>query len=382
MRDGIVDAPMTRFGGLLAGMALAMSAGAGETVESGISTEYEQFDLVRVAGDLEHPWSVAFLPGGGYLVTERTGALKHIRRNGEVREVAGVPDVVARDQGGLLDVSLHPDFRDNGWVYLTYSSGDEDQSYTALGRGLLEDGELHDFEKLFEQDRGGSNHGHFGSRLAWLSDGTLLMTIGDRRQEEPAQDLSSHSGKLLRLTEDGEAPADNPFADRDDAQPHIYAYGLRNAQGLVVDPADDTIWLTDHGPRGGDELNRMEAGGNYGWPGVTRGREYPTERPFGDARQADDVIPPVYEFLPTLAPSGLALVTSDRFEAWEGNLLAGGLRAERILRIVIEDDEVVHMEELLHGKIGRIRDVREGPNGHIYVLTDESDGGLYRMEAR
>ncbi|WP_019024545.1 MULTISPECIES: PQQ-dependent sugar dehydrogenase [unclassified Thioalkalivibrio] len=361
---------------------LAGGAQAGETVESGISTEYEQFDLVRVAGDLEHPWSVAFLPGGGYLVTERTGALKHIRRNGEVREVAGVPDVVARDQGGLLDVSLHPDFRDNGWVYLTYSSGDEDQSYTALGRGLLEDGELHDFEKLFEQDRGGSNHGHFGSRLAWLSDGTLLMTIGDRRQEEPAQDLSSHTGKLLRLTEDGEAPADNPFADRDDAQPHIYAYGLRNSQGLVVDPADDTIWLTDHGPRGGDELNRMEAGGNYGWPGVTRGREYPTERPFGDARQADDVIPPVYEFLPTLAPSGLALVTSDRFEAWEGNLLAGGLRAERILRIVIEDDEVVHMEELLHGKIGRIRDVRESPNGHIYVLTDESDGGLYRMEAR
>ncbi|WP_018861636.1 MULTISPECIES: PQQ-dependent sugar dehydrogenase [unclassified Thioalkalivibrio] len=369
-------------GAAVATALLAGGAQAGETVESGISTEYEQFDLVRVAGDLDHPWSVAFLPGGGYLVTERTGALKHIRRNGDVRTIEGVPDVVARDQGGLLDVSLHPDFKDNGWVYLTYSSGDEDQSHTALGRGLLEGGELHEFEKLFEQDRGGGNHGHFGSRLAWLSDGTLLMTIGDRRQEERVQDLSTHTGKLLRLTEDGEAPADNPFADRDDAQPHIYAYGLRNSQGLVVDPADDTIWLTDHGPRGGDELNRVEAGGNYGWPDVSQGREYPTERQFGQARRSDDTIPPVYEFLPTLAPSGLAMVTSNRFEAWQGNLLAGGLRAERILRIVIEDDEVVHMEELLHGKIGRIRDVREGPNGHIYVLTDESDGGLYRMEAR
>ncbi|WP_018140598.1 PQQ-dependent sugar dehydrogenase [Thioalkalivibrio sp. ALJ7] len=368
--------------GVCASVLLTAGAQAGEMVESGISTEYESFDLVKVAGGLEHPWSVAFLPGGGYLVTERGGTLKQIDRSGNAREVEGVPDVVASGQGGLLDVALHPDFRDNGWVYLTYSSGSEDQSYTALGRGLMEDGTLHEFEKIFEQDRGGSNHGHFGSRLAWLADGTLLMTIGDRRQEEPSQDLSSHTGSLLRLTEDGAAPADNPFADRDDAQPHIYAYGLRNSQGLVVDPADDTIWLTDHGPRGGDELNRMEAGGNYGWPVVSRGRDYRSEEPFGEARQDADMFDPVYEFLPTLAPSGLAMVTSDRFETWQGNLLAGGLRAERILRIVIEDDEVVHMEELLHGKIGRIRDVREGPNGHLYVLTDESDGGLYRMEAR
>ncbi|WP_038054231.1 PQQ-dependent sugar dehydrogenase [Thioalkalivibrio sp. ALJ1] len=368
--------------GVCASVLLTAGAQAGEMVESAISTEYESFDLVKVAGGLEHPWSVAFLPGGGYLVTQRGGTLKQIDRSGNAREVEGVPDVVASGQGGLLDVALHPDFRDNGWVYLTYSSGSEDQSYTALGRGLMEDGTLHEFEKIFEQDRGGSNHGHFGSRLAWLADGTLLMTIGDRRQEEPSQDLSSHTGSLLRLTEDGAAPADNPFADRDDAQPHIYAYGLRNSQGLVVDPADDTIWLTDHGPRGGDELNRMEAGGNYGWPVVSRGRDYRSEEPFGEARQDADMIDPVYEFLPTLAPSGLAMVTSDRFETWQGNLLAGGLRAERILRIVIEDDEVVHMEELLHGKVGRIRDVREGPNGHLYVLTDESDGGLYRMEAR
>ncbi len=379
MREAMTRGYAIRTGALVAGLALVGSALAGEVVEEGISSEYEQFDLVRVAGGLEHPWSVAFLPDGGYLVTERTGALKQVR-DGEVSSVEGVPEVVARGQGGLLDVVLHPDFAANHRVYFTYVTGDSDQSYTALGRGRLEDGALHEVEELFRQDRGGSNPGHFGSRLAWQADGTLLMTIGDRRQEDPSQDLSAHTGSLLRLTEDGEAPADNPFVDRDDAQPHIFAYGLRNSQGLVVDPADGTIWLTDHGPRGGDELNRMEAGGNYGWPVVSRGRDYRSEEPFGEARHDADMIDPVYEFLPTLAPSGLAMVTADRFESWQGNLLAGGLRAERILRIVIEDDEVVHMEELLHGKIGRIRDVREGPEGHIYVLTDHSDGGLYRLE--
>ena len=370
-----------RAAALLAGAVLVATVSGGEVVEEGIDTEYERFDLVRVADGLEHPWSVAFLPDGGYLVSERGGVLKHIH-DGGASELSGVPEVVARGQGGLLDVALHPQFADNGWVYFTYSTGDRGEMFTALGRGRLEGDALEDVEELFRQNRGGSNPGHFGSRLAWLSDGTLLMSIGDRRQESPSQDPGSHTGSLLRLTEEGAAAPDNPFVDREDAQPHIYALGLRNSQGLVVDPADDTIWLTDHGPRGGDELNRIEAGGNYGWPVVTRGREYPTEEPFGEARRAGDMVDPVYEFLPTLAPSGLALVTADRFPAWQGNLLAGGLRAERILRVVVEDDEVVHMEELLLGTIGRIRDVRESPEGYIYVLNDEPEAGLYRLQPR
>ena len=350
---------------------------------SGISTEYEAVRLVRLSGGLSHPWSVAFLPDGGYLITERPGRLRHF--DGEdLVEVAGVPDVHVENQGGLLDVVLHPDYEDNGWLYLTWSKGDAEATTVALSRARLdlEERTLVDRELLFEQDRRSEPGRHYGSRLAWKADGTLLMSVGDRGAEpERAQDPGDHAGTLLRLTETGGVPDDNPFVDDDEVLDEIYTWGHRNIQGLVIDPDSGDIWATEHGPRGGDELNLIRAGENYGWPEVGKGRDYQTQEPFGETRSRDDVVDPVYEILPTHAPSGLALVTRDIFPGWEGELLAGGLRSERIRRLVVEDQVVVHDEELFHGKVGRIRDVRQGPEGHIYVLTDNGDDdGLWRVE--
>ncbi|MGM9499048.1 PQQ-dependent sugar dehydrogenase [Desertifilum tharense IPPAS B-1220] len=346
-------------------------------------TQYKDIRILKVAENLENPWAVAFLPDGRYLVTERRGRLNLID-NGQVTQISGVPEVSDRGQGGLLDVVLHPNFTQNGWVYLTYSKPNGNgETATALARGRLNGTALEDVTDIFVQNRYSQPGRHYGSRLAWTNDGKLLMTIGDRGVEPPrAQDRADHAGTLLRLNDDGSVPNDNPFVGNPEVLDEIYAYGLRNIQGLVVDPATNQIWVTDHGPRGGDKLNRIEAGNNYGWPIVTRGLDYGTEGPFPDAiaRRAEGIAPPFYEFLPTHAPSGLAFVTAPQFSAWQGNLLAGGLRSQRIRRVVFDANEVLHEEELLLRTVGRIRDVRQGPNGHIYVLTDESDGGLYRIE--
>lgn len=347
-----------------------------------INSQYVQFRLVRVSGPFEHPWSVAFMPDGSYLVTERPGRLNHVK-NGEISEIAGLPPIHARGQGGLMEVSLHPDFEDNQYVYITYSKGDRDGTATTLIRGTLADGELINVEELFTQDRKSSPGRHYGSKLAWMSDGTLLMSIGDRGGEPPrAQDNADHAGTLLRLNDDGSIPDDNPFVGHANVLPEIYSYGHRNIQGLVVDPVTQDIWATEHGPRGGDELNFVEPATNYGWPVVSQGRSYRTEDvyEFSEYRTLDGMTDPFYVLSPTLAPSGLAMVTSDKFPRWKGNLLAGGLRAERIRRLVIEGGEVVHDEELLLQTIGRIREVREAPNGNIYILTDYSEGHMYRME--
>ena len=368
----------------LAALALAgVTPGtlAETVVDERIGTEYQDLRLVRVADGFEYPWAVAMLPDGGYLVTERPGRLQRVS-DGEAREVSGVPAVAAQGQGGLLDVVLHPDFEDNGWIYLTYSTGDDAQTATALARGRLEGTDLVDVEQLFEQDRRSSPGRHYGSRLAWLDDGTLLMSIGDRGAEpERAQDPGDHAGTVLRLNADGSIPDDNPFVDDAEVLDEIYTWGHRNIQGMIVDSATNEVWATEHGPRGGDELNLIQAGQNYGWPAATRGRDYGTQEQFGESnrRHGQDMVAPVYEFLPTHAPSGLAQVTGDRFQAWEGDLLAGGLRSERVRRVVLDGDHVVHEEELLLQTIGRIRDVRQGPDGAIYLLNDSEEGGLYRV---
>lgn len=351
------------------------------------STEYQAIQVVRLVDDLEHPWSLAFLPDGRLLVTERPGRLLVIDGTAVTR-LSGLPQIEARGQGGLLDVALHPDYEGNGWIYWTYSKPDNrGGTATALARGRIDGEELVDVEDLFVQERYSAPGRHYGSRLAWLPDGTLLMSIGDRGADPPrAQDTGDHAGSIVRLHADGSVPADNPFVHDDSVLDEIYAYGNRNIQGLVVDPARGEIWATEHGPRGGDLLHLIEPGSNYGWPVVTQGLDYRTQEqfPHAQARRMEGVTPHIYEFLPSHPPSGLTVVTAGHFPAWEGDLLAGGLASERIRRLVVREYEgryeVFHDEELLLGAVGRIRDVREGPDGFIYVLTDHADGELLRIE--
>ena len=372
---------MKRFAAILAACCLTMGAAQAERViEDEISTQYENIRLVEVVGGLEHPWAVAFLPDGSKLITERPGRLQHLQ-DGELTEIHGVPEVVAINQGGMMDVSLHPDFEENGWVYLTYSKGDHNETATTLVRGRVEGDQFVDMEEIFTQDRKSSPGRHYGSRLAWTGNGLLLMSVGDRGADPPrAQDLGDHAGALLRMHDDGTPPVDNPFVDTPGAHPEIYSYGHRNIQGIVVHPMTGEIWTNEHGPRGGDRLDLVKPGNNYGWPIVSYGRVYRTEDQWGAGREAEGFEPPLYEFLPTIAPAGMALVTSRTFPNWQGNLLVPGLAPEHIRRVVVENYTVVHEEELLRGKIGRIRDVREGPDGHLYVLNDEEDGSLFRIE--
>lgn len=370
-----------------------------EVIEERMGTQYERVSLVRMAQDLEHPWAVAFLDGGRLLVSERGGRLLLFDENGDRHEVSGVPDdLYSRNQGGLLDVVPHPEYGDNGWIYITYSKGDGSGTATTLIRARLDGGELVDREELFTQDRKSRPGRHYGSRILFTDSDTLLMTIGDRGAEPPrAQDTLDHAGTVLRLKDDGSVPDDNPFVNDPDFHPEIYSYGHRNIQGIARHPETGEVWVTDHGPRGGDRLDRIDAGKNYGWPTATPGRDYGTEEPFKEKRVAFGMVPPVHEFLPTLAPSGLAFADAEVFPNWENNLLAGGLRARQIQRLVVEEGPLykfeegqrritiegpylAHAETLLLRKIGRIRDVRTGPDGNVYILTDHADGGLYRLQ--
>jgi aldose sugar dehydrogenase len=367
-------------------LVILFGAGAGsqarEVVRDNISTQFMSLTLIKEIDGLENPWAVAFLPDGRKLVSERPGRIQLID-NGRKTKVAGIPDdLFAAGQGGMLDIVAHPDYAQNGWIYMTYSRGDRNATVPALIRARLDGESLVDVEHLFESNTSTRPGRHYGSRILFLEDGTLLMTIGDRGAEPPrAQDTADHSGTVVRLNPDGSVPEDNPFVGREGFAPEIYTYGHRNIQALARHPRTGDIWAAEHGPLGGDELNRIEAGKNYGWPVQTLGRDYDTGGPFPDARTRNhpDMVNPVFEFLPTLAPSGLAIIDGT-FEAWDGNLLVGGLPAKRILRVVIEEREVIHIEELLLDEIGRIRDVRQGPDGNIYILNDQSAGALYRLE--
>jgi glucose/arabinose dehydrogenase len=336
--------------------------------------------VVPFVSGLASPWSLAFLPDGDILVTERPGRLRVIRKDTlDPQPVDGVPAVVAGGQGGLLEVVLHPKFAENKFIYLTYSKKGEQGNTTALARGRFDGKTLTDLQDLFVADAWSNGGAHFGSKLAFARDGTLFMTVGERNDRKRAQDTSQHAGKVLRLRDDGTVPPDNPFVGRDGFRPEIYSYGHRNMQGLAIHPETGAVWETEHGPQGGDELNVILPGKNYGWPVVTFGREYSgeviTDRPW-----REDMEPPATIWVPSLGLSGLAFYTGDKFAGWKGNLFAGGLSGLSVQRIVFTPRGLVGRETLLGELRQRIRDVREGPDGFLYVVTDGNQGGILRIE--
>lgn len=338
---------------------------------------------------LEHPWGLDWLPDGTMIVTERPGRVRLIREGQlDPTPVAGVPDVFATGQGGLLDVALHPEFADNQWVYFTYAQGDRNANQTQVARAQLEDDTLSDWEVLFTVNRAKEGGQHFGSRLTWLPDNTLLVSIGDGGNpplqlegeliRNQAQNLDSHLGKIIRLNDDGSIPADNPFVDTPGAAPAIWSYGHRNIQGLMYDPVSDRVWSTEHGARGGDELNHIKAGGNYGWPLVTYSREY-SGGEISAERSRPGMVDPLTVWTPAIAPSGLLVYQGEQFPQWQGDLFAGGLVSQDIRHIELDDAGTVVNETAI--AIGqRVRDVRQGPDGLIYVLTDQPNGSLIRLE--
>jgi aldose sugar dehydrogenase len=334
---------------------------------------------VPVVRGLSHPWGMAFLPDGDLLITERSGRLRLVR-NGQLVEqpIDGVPEVFARGQGGLLDVALHPAFERNQLVYLTYSKPLRHGATTALGRGRLAGHRLVDFQDIFVARAQGNTDRHFGSRIAFDRAGRVYITIGDRGEMRRAQDLSDHAGTTIRLHDDGRVPQDNPFARRRGALPEIFTYGNRNAQGMVVHPHTGEIWQNEHGPRGGDEINLIRAGANYGWPEVTHGIDYSGAR-ITDRTAAPGMESPVLHWTPSIAPSGMTVYSGDIFPHWRGSFFIGALANQHLRRVVLDGRNVVEEEVLLPG-LGRIRDVRQGPDGYLYLLTDAASGALLRVE--
>lgn len=351
---------------------------------TGMPVSASNVNAELVAGGLHHPWSLAFLPDGSFLVTERRGRLYRIAPDGESRsQIDGLPAVATGGQGGLLDIVLHPDFDENSLVYFTYSEPRTGGSVTALARAVLVlqpsmGGRLESHEVIFRADPPLRTGQHFGSRIVFDRNLNVYVTLGDRGQMEQAQDTGNHWGSIVRLYDDGQIPEDNPFVDNADARNEIYTYGNRNPQGITMHPETGEIWSHEHGPRGGDELNLIAAGRNYGWPHISHGEHYRGGQ-VGVGTHAEGMEQPVAHWSPAIAPSGMAFYTGDRYPGWEGNLFIGSLVARHLRRLVLDGHSVIEQEVLLENQIGRIRDVRTGPDGYLYLITDEARGGIYRV---
>jgi glucose/arabinose dehydrogenase len=352
-----------------------------------VKSEKAQLQVEIVADGLDHPWGLAFLPDGTMLVTERKGNLRSVTPAGEVSEpIGGVPEVDARGQGGLLDVALDPDFASNRMIYVSFAEPGDGGNSTAVARGrLAEDaGSLAEVEIIFSQKPKVASTKHFGSRLVFDGNGHLFVTLGERSDEqfrEMAQTLDNHLGKIVRINPDGSVPDDNPFVGNQDALPEIWSYGHRNVQAAVFDRETGTLWEIEHGPRGGDELNIAEPGKNYGWPVVSHGINYGGTPVGGGQKAAPGMVDPIYQWTPVIAPSGMTIYRGEQFDAWQGNILVGGLRSAALVRLELDGGKVVHEERLLESRGKRIRDVVEGPKGAIYLVTDESNGEIIRLTA-
>ena len=376
---------------LAAAAALASPACAQNPEETHRSALHD-FRVVTVTEGLVNPWSLAFLPGGDMLVAERPGRLRIVRGGTLLPDpVPGLPAIRAAGQGGLMDLALHPDFAANRLLYFSYSKPSEDgtRGATAVARGRFENDRLTGVQDIFVAELWSEGRGHYGSRLAFDGKGYLHITLGDRQvpptgnlEAHPAQDLSNHFGTTIRLHDDGRVPADNPFVGREGALPQTWTYGHRNGQGLAIDPATGDVWYTEHGPQGGDELNLLQAGKNYGWPVVGYGVNYRTGLAIHKGTMGDGVENPVHVWVPSIGASGLMVYTGDKFPGWRGSLFAGGLVGQQLVRLTIDGRRVMNVEQLYQRK-GRVRDVRQGPDGYVYLAIEDNGGAptpIVRLE--
>lgn len=352
-----------------------------------VATRDHRVRIVTVASGLAHPWSLAFLPDGRMLVAERPGRLRVLAKDGSLdpKAVEGLPRIDAQGQGGLLDVVVHPDFGRNGWIYWTFAQrGADGLNGTELARGKLAGGpgnyRLEQVQVLFRMQPKSSTGLHFGSRLVFDRKGMLYMTLGDRGEMQRAQDLGDHRGKILRLTDEGKPAPGNPFLGDDKARAEIFSYGHRNVQGAALHPRSGELWAAEHGPQGGDELNLVRAGVNYGWPVITYGVNYGTGTKIGEGTSKPGMAQPQKYWVPSPALSGMAFYEGDRFPRWRGDVLLGALRGQALIRVRLDGERVVGDEFMLAGALPRVRDVRVGPDGYVYLLTDEPDGALLRLE--
>jgi glucose/arabinose dehydrogenase len=366
-------------------IALMLSSGAALAVDETFETEKANIRAVTVADGLDHPWALTFLPDGDMLVTERSGALRLVGKDGAKSEpISGVPEVDARGQGGLLDVALDPAFAENRLVYLSFAEAGEGGNSTAVARGKLSEDRtaLENVEVIFSQKPKVASNAHFGSRLVFDNDGHLYITMGDRSAaqfRDNAQNLTTHIGTIARINPDGSVPEDNPFVGQSDALREIFAYGIRNSQAAALHPETGVLWEIEHGPRGGDELNIIKAGENYGWPVATFGKEYSGGTIGEGVTTAPGTIDPIYQWTPVIAPSGMIFHSGEGFGEWKGNLFVGGLASTALVRLELDGEKVTHEERLLEDLGLRIRDVAEGPDGAIYVATDEDNGEIIRV---
>ncbi len=356
-----------------------------------LKTDLHSVKVTPVVTGLHHPWGMAFLPDGRILVTEKRGTLRVIDGGKLVaKPVEGIPKSTDHGQGGLMDVALHPKYAENSWVYWTFNGEEGGQHGTELARGKLggtkDAPRMTDVQVLFKLAPKGPTRHHFGSRIVFDRDGYLFVTFGDRGdspakgKDQRAQNLGDHAGKSIRLFDDGRVPPDNPFVKTAGAKPEIFTYGNRNMQGAALNPVTGKLWTHEHGPQGGDEINIMNAGVNYGWPVITYGVNYGIGTKIGEGPAKDGLQQPIHKWVPSIAPSGMAFYTGEKFPKWKGSLLVGALAGQTVARLTLNGDKVAGEERMFTGELGRIRDVRQGPDGFVYLLNDSPDAALLRIE--
>jgi glucose/arabinose dehydrogenase len=347
-----------------------------------VHSEKHSFRIVPLLAGLENPWSIAFLPDGRMLVTERAGRLRLVSQDFKLdpKPIEGLPEVIANGQGGLFDVVLHPQHAQNGWIYWAYNAPGTDGWGTALARGKLQGHRMTEVQVLFSMQPKTRSAHHFGGRIVFDATGMVYLTLGDRGDKDRAQKLNDHAGSVIRLHDDGRVPNDNPFVQRAGALPEKWTLGHRNMQGAAIHPKSGELWTHEHGPQGGDEVNVIRPGLNYGWPVVTYGVNYGLGTKIGEGQSKPGMVQPLQVWVPSIAPSGMAFVSGSQFPQWQGSMLVGALRGQMLVRLTLEGDKVLSEERLFQGRPGRIRDVRMGPDGLVYLLTDDPQGALLRLE--